>query len=397
MATAIFFGLPAQGHTNPTLPIVAELVRQGEHIIYYSTKEFRAPIEATGADFRAYGDAFPFNEIVCDDNGFRVIRRLFQVSQGMLEQMLSEVNEVQPDYILYDSMAAWGHYFAQLLHVPAICSMTTFALTRRLVSQVPSLVLMGLRSANEIFRANALGSQISRAYGVKKLDYMGFVHNPGQMTLLYTSRYFQSSADAFDDTFKFVGPSIAPRMTDAAFPFEALRDGALLYISLGTLFHRQNEFYRCYFQAFEQSDYHVVISVGQQTTIEQLGPTPENFIVCQSVPQLEILQRATLFITHVGMNSTSEALYYGVPLLAIPQATDQHYIARRIEQLDAGIRLSRKQVTASRLRNSADEIRTHANYAQASARIGESLRQAGGVRSALKAIQQFKQMYHIGQ
>src|SRR6266516_3513275 len=177
MATAIFFGLPAQGHTNPTLPIVAELVRQGEHIIYYSTKEFRAPIEATGADFRAYGDAFPFNEIVCDDNGFRVIRRLFQVSQGMLEQMLSEVNEVQPDYILYDSMAAWGHYFAQLLHVPAICSMTTFALTRQLVSQVPSLVLMGLRSANEIFRANALGSQISRAYGVKKLDYMGFVHN----------------------------------------------------------------------------------------------------------------------------------------------------------------------------------------------------------------------------
>src|SRR5438874_12063166 len=60
------------------------------------------------------------------------------------------------------------------------------------------------------------------------------------------------------------------------------------------------------------------------------------------------------------------------------QATDQHYIARRVEQTGAGLRLSRKRVTASRLRNSADEIRTHAHYAQASARIGESLRQAGG-------------------
>jgi len=221
---------------------------------------FHAPIEARGADFRAYGDAFPFNEILFDDNGFRIIRRLFQVSQGMLEHLLSEVKEAQPDYVLYDSMAAWGHYFAQLLHVPAICSMTTFAITRQLVSQVPSLGLMALRSANEIFRANALGRQISRAYQVKKLDYLGYVHNPGQMTLLYRSRYFQSYADAFDDTFTFVGPFIAPRITDPAFPFEALHDGPVLYISLGTLFHRQNEFYRCCFQAFEQSDYQVVMS-----------------------------------------------------------------------------------------------------------------------------------------
>ncbi len=131
--------------------------------------------------------------------------------------------------------------------------------------------------------------------------------------------------------------------------------------------------------------------------MEQFGPTPGNFIVCQSVPQLEILQRATLFITHAGMNSTNEALFYGVPLLAILQATDQHYIARRIEQSGAGIRLSRTQVTASRLRNSADEIRMNANYAQASARIGASLRQAGGFRAALQAIQQFKQRYHIEQ
>ena len=189
MATAIFFGLPAHGHTNPTLPIVAELMRQGEHLIYYSAEEFRTAIEATGADFRPYRDVFPFTEIFSDDNGFRIIRRLFQVSQGMLEQLLSEVKEVQPDYILYDSMAAWGYYFAQLLHVPAICSMTTFAITRQLITQFPSLVLVGLRSANEGFRANALGRQISRAYQVKKLDSIGIrIQSGADDAALYLER-----------------------------------------------------------------------------------------------------------------------------------------------------------------------------------------------------------------
>jgi len=88
-------------------------------------------------------------------------------------------------------------------------------------------------------------------------------------SLLYTSRYFQSYGDAFDDTFKFVGPSIAPRITDHAFPFEALHDGPLLSISLGTLFDRQNEFYRCCFEAFEQSDYQVVMSNRTIPTINR--------------------------------------------------------------------------------------------------------------------------------
>jgi UDP:flavonoid glycosyltransferase YjiC (YdhE family) len=56
------------------------------------------------------------------------------------------------------------------------------------------------------------------------------------------------------------------------------------------------------------------MSLGSNVSLEDLGPIPANFIVQASVPQLEILQRAGLFITHGGMNSASEAMYYGVPL-----------------------------------------------------------------------------------
>ncbi len=61
-------------------------------------------------------------------------------------------------------------------------------------------------------------------------------------------------------------------------------------------------------------------SVGTQTQIAELGDTPTNFIVRNYEPQLEVLQHAKLFITHGGMNSTSEGLYYGVPLIVLPQS-----------------------------------------------------------------------------
>ena len=141
----------------------------------------------------------------------------------------------------------------------------------------------------------------------------------------------------------------------------------------------------------------MVLSVGEQTVLGQLGSIPPNFIVRQNVPQLEILQRTSLFITHAGMNSASEALYYGVPLLAIPEANDQPYVARQIVQLGAGISLSPKRVTAPRLRHLAETILADASYARASANIGESLRQAGGFLTAVEEIQRFKQKHGIDQ
>lgn len=397
MATALFFGLPRQGHTNPTLPLISELVRRGERILYYSTEEYRAVIEASGAEFRDYGDIFPPDYVSYIKDILASVRYLMQVSQRIIDPMLSEIRDAQPDYILYDSLALWGQYFAQLLHLPAICSSSVFPCSWRMVMSVPSSMLGGLPSLPEYWRISAIGRHMQRKYGVKKLDFMSCLRNTSQMTLVYTSRYFQPFAQACDETFKFVGPSLQPRAHTPPFPFKALQPLPLLYISLGTIYQQRHEFYHCCFQAFGDGPYQVVLSVGEQTEVAQLGPIPQNFIVRQSVPQLEILQRASLFITHAGMNSVNEALYYGVPLLAIPEAMDQPYVARRIVQLGAGISLSPKRVTAPRIRRLAETILTDASYARASARIGESLRQAGGFLAAAEEVQRFKQQHGIDQ
>ncbi len=207
-----------------------------------------------------------------------------------------------------------------------------------------------------------------------------------------TSKLFQPNSGNFDEIYKFVGPSLMPRNDAPAFPYEALdKDRPHIYISLGTIFNEQPEFYRLCFAAFAQSRYQVVLSVGDKTPISSLGAIPENFIVRNFVPQLDILQRTALFVSHGGMNSANEALYYGVPLNIIPQSIDQPWVARRVAQLKAGKMLRRDRMQTSTLRHAADEILANSAYAQASTQIGETLRQAGGYLRAADEIQSFMQ------
>lgn len=116
------------------------------------------------------------------------------------------------------------------------------------------------------------------------------------------------------------------------------------------------DFYKLCFAAFAETKYTVILSVGRQTDLLDLGDIPANFIVQSYVPQLEILQRAKLFVTHGGMNSTSEGLYYGVPLIVLPQSADQPYLARRVAELGAGIHLNPEGLTAGDLREAAERV-----------------------------------------
>ena len=108
------------------------------------------------------------------------------------------------------------------------------------------------------------------------------------------------------------------------------------------------------------------------------------------VPQLELLQRAALLVTHGGMNSVSEALCYGVPLVVIPQTADQFMVGQRIQQLGAGKTVRRTSLTPQKLRSIAQEILAQPAYQQVSAQIGRSLGLPDGYLRAADEIQKFK-------
>ena len=115
-----------------------------------------------------------------------------------------------------------------------------------------------------------------------------------------------------------------------------------------------------------------------------MGELPAYTTVAQRVDQMAVLADCDVFLTHCGMNSVSEALYCGVPLVLWPQTAEQRGVANRTAELGAGYMLA--DASEQGVRAAVETVLREAAYRQAAARIRESLRTAGGAPAAAQAI-----------
>jgi len=394
MATVIVFTHAAIGHVNPTLPIVSELVRRGEKVLYYSGQTVRARIEATGAEFRDVPwDASALESIAkpgfCD-----VASEILKFTESYLPQLQEEMRAAAPRYVLVDFMCTWGRYAARSLGIPVVAMSSSFALDPRMLP--PKLLItllemgLSLERARKVFEMRRISRRLSERYGVEPLRQpIDLMSMDGDLVLTTTSRAFQPRAELFDERFQFIGPCFAPRGGEPAWTMPPLDERPVIYISLGTVFNREPTFYRNCLQAFSDGRYQVILSMGEHLKLSDLGPVPSNIHAFNYVSQLEVLKRAALFITHGGMNSTSEAIWHEVPLLVFPQMADQFGIAKRVEELGLGRRLSPRQQRPEPLRKAVDALMADPTVRERCKDIHRSFVEAGGTQRAVELLQAF--------
>ena len=395
MAKALFLSLPLRGHINPSLPLVRELVGRGDEIVYYSADAFVADIEQAGARYQPYRNACLTDLSQLFARTDELSWLLMRTSARVLETELEVFRAERPDYVITDSVAPWGQWAGEILGVPVVTSVSTFAFNRRVLAfrlahgVRPKSARLLLSKMRHMAKAFLLGRRLRHVYGVRGPGVMGSVLGRSDLNIVYTSRYFQPCAETFDERFQFVGPSMTSRTETANFPWDQVRLPVVVYVSLGTLFNTDITFYQNCFEAFAGQDFQVIMSTGANVSRESLGVAPPNFIVESHVPQLEVLQRVSVFVTHGGMNSVSESLYYGVPVVVIPQMGEQAIVGRKVEELGAGLYLAKEAATAEKLRESVQQLLAEDGFRRQAAAVRESFQDAGGAARAADAILAF--------
>jgi MGT family glycosyltransferase len=243
MAKALFLSLPLQGHTNPSLPLVPELVGRGEDVVYYSADVFAARIEQTGAQYRPYRNAFLADIRQLPERIEELSWLLMRTTGEILAHELDAFRAERPDYLVADSVAPWGQWVAEVLGVPVVTSVSTFAFNRRVLAFAvahgvrPKSARLLLSKVRHIVKALWLGRRLSRQHGVRGPGITGLVFGRSDLNIVYTSRHFQPCAETFDDRFQFVGPSLTPPIDTVRFPGGEAPQPAVRNLSM-TLRHR---------------------------------------------------------------------------------------------------------------------------------------------------------------
>jgi len=385
MSKIVFFCIPAHGHTNPTLGVVKELVSRGHEVRYYSYNIMREKIESAGATFISCDDYDTERNLSAKDSA-RVGKDLAFSTKILVDTTLTlddkvckEMAEFKPDCIVADSMALWGKAVALKLGIPFVSSTTTFAfnqhsakIMKQGIGDLLKMLFAMPKTSKQIKRLKDKGYPVNNILDI-------IANDDNTHTIVYTSPEFQPYSATFSEKYAFVGPSIRPTTEE----IEKKRD-KLIYISMGTVNNDMMPFYRACISALANTAYQVIMSVGNLVSIEDFGKLPENISIFSHVDQIAVLKKADVFVSHCGMNSVSESLYFEVPLVMLPQTSEQKGVAERVFQLGAGIKLDKAD--GDLVLSAINKILSVDTYKQNAKKIAEGFKNSSGAKGAADKI-----------
>jgi MGT family glycosyltransferase len=380
----LYVNIPASGHVNPSLPLVSELVVRGHEVHYLCTPRYQKQIEQAGAYFHPYPQVtikesdFDFKDFV------KIGCQIQQWSMEIAEQSLPHIQKMGIDCIIHDSTCPLGKYLARIIQVPAVTVSTTLLFSPRVVMGTPLMIhaVWGIvRNFSYLWSMRKKQRSFLKRHNLSPISIADTFLCAEPLTIVCTSREIQPHDDGYDETHHFVGAMV--RKEHAPFYYTSKRP--LIYISLGTIHHGSLDFYRYCIDALCDELCEVVIAIGPTIEPSLLGPLPAHIHLYTFVPQIAVLEKASLFITHAGANSMHEALYHGVPTICVPQQSEQVFNATRIAQLGCGYILP-KQASPSKLQSFVHTLLHDATIKSNLARISVSLRAAGGASHAAEAI-----------
>ena len=352
----LMINLPYAGHTNPTLPLTAELVRRGHRVTYVNAESFRQKIGETGADFVPYRD-FP-TELSDQEIKRRCFSAAFETAMGLADDF---------DLLIYEMFFYPGEEIARRKGIPCVRQFSQPAWSERTWKAAPPVFRL---SAGLIDR-QVLPKKVARRLGLPHACLRdGVIRSTPELNIVYVPEAFQNCRESFDARYLFMVPK--PKTPDAAsdIPYDTMR-APVVYISLGSIISNRGFCREC-IRAFGNKPVSVILNTGKVPPAS-LGRIPDNIRAYSFVPQVEVLRHADVFLTHCGMNSVNEALTFGVPMVAMPFVNDQITNAERITALGLGKRVRSFPSSGRELYQAVREVYERPEYKRSAVRMQEEI------------------------
>ena len=406
---------PATEHLNPMTTLGCELQKRGHRVSIINIIDVRSRVRAAGLEFIAIGKSdFPpgasrnlFDKLANLDGleAFKYTVRQWMTNSAIafLRDAPEAIQTAGINALLADQVSAEGSTIAEHSNIPLITVCSALMLNRDL--SVPPFItswnydptrlgiLRNQAGYALLDRLNIPLLKIIRDYRSRwglSLDRDRFEFYSSLAQICQQPREFEFPRLELPSYFHFTGPfSNSMSREPIAFPWEKLTGQPLIYAFLGRLPHQ----YLWIVQAIAQAcvcflNVQLVISLGGEASPESLPQLPGNPIVVDYSPQLELLPKAALTITHAGMNTVLESLSNGLPMVAIPITNDQPGVAARIAWTGTGEVVPLEKVSVENLRRAIQRVLREESYKNNALRLQESIKQAGGVTKAADIIEQ---------
>lgn len=389
-----FVSVPGHGHVNPTLPLVEELVRRGHRVTYITGQDCAEKVERAGAEFvlmpvtffgtspivsggPAGADSTANPRAMSPEVVEQMQRRALDMVEESLPAVERQLDDDPPDVVCYDMMTPAGRMAAEkrglraVQLAPSFASNEDFSLMAKFFPDIDlddPLFDEVRRKYREFSENHGVSFELTGKDGAVRIE---------PLNLVFVPKEFQLAGETFDERFVFLGPSLGMRASsDDWQPPDP--QAPVLFISLGTApFNNRPDFFRTCIEAFAGTAWHVAMAIGENVDRADLGDIPENVDVRQYFPQPTVLRRANAFVSHAGMNSTMEALYREVPLVTMPQMSEQEANSRRVRDLGLGRELD-ATATAEQIRGIVEEVSGDATVRANLGEMGRTVREAGG-------------------
>jgi len=398
---------PLPGHLHPTAVLGRALRSRGHRVTVFQFEQFRSQVEAEELDFCTLGPDVSLASRVLEMGKAKGIQSLRLAIEGARQSADNiclygpdRLRDYSIDVVLADQNEPAAGTVAEHLGIPFISLCPSLPLNREPAIPPPFVGWRYSRSPFALLRntvglraADLLIAPINRLLNRYRSKWnLPLVRTPDDSfsktaQLSQMTRQFDFPRHRLPDNFHYLGPWLdSTSRNKVSFPFDRLGSRPMVYASFGTL--QPNAFgqFAMIAEACQRLDLQLVVAAGAAAT--QLGDLPGNPIIVPYAPQLQLLPKATLVVTHGGMNTLMQALSFGKPMVALPQTHDQPAIAARLACCGAGLVLGQTRVSAAAIHVALAELLLNSRYKEAAVKIQREIEESGGAPNGVRIIEQ---------